>query len=198
MAHPAGGEGIISKDSLVAYSNQFPAIDARLEKIQKRIESYLRSKGWKAFAIPPDTDKKDSRFVARLFPLFPHKTAATCSGLGWVGKNGLLVTREYGARLSWATVLTDAPFEVLEKPFAEGQCNKCNRCKAMCPAGAIKGKEWSRKNHGESLVDFEKCAAQLSTHHKILGKYVCGHCIVACPVGNQNEVKSWKGGDIGN
>ncbi|MHB9093589.1 MAG: hypothetical protein ACYC21_02860 [Eubacteriales bacterium] len=34
-----------------------------------------------------------------------HPPAATCAGLGWVGKNGLLVTKEYGARLGWATVL---------------------------------------------------------------------------------------------
>lgn len=188
IVHPSGDNSIISKDSVFAYTNQFPVIDINLESIQKRIVSYLRSFGWKAFAIPPDTDKIDHSFAARLFPLFPHKTAATCSGLGWVGKNGLLVTREYGARLSWATVLTDAPLEVSGYPYLQGECNECNRCANACPAGAINGLKWTRDKAYQPLIDADKCARQLAYHAKVLGKLICAHCIVACPVGKEREL----------
>ena len=187
IAHPPLRDSIIRKDSVSAYTNQFPAIDASLEKIQKRIASYLRSMGWKAFVIPPDTDKQDPSFAARLFPLFPHKTGATCSGLGWVGKNGLLITREYGARLSWGTVLTDAPLEVSARPYLKGECNSCNRCVRVCPAGAIKGQEWRRDNSGEQLLDIEKCSQQLTRHKMVIGKAICAHCVTACPVGNRED-----------
>ncbi|PKM83180.1 MAG: epoxyqueuosine reductase [Firmicutes bacterium HGW-Firmicutes-14] len=202
IAHPPIGESILRKDSVIAYTNQFPAIDMSLEHIQKRIASYLRSFGWKAFIIPPDTDKVDYSFAAKLYPLFPHKTAATCAGLGWVGKNGLLITKEYGARLSWGTVLTDAPLKVAGNPYTESGCNSCNRCVDACPAGAIKGELWSRGDPNRPLLDIEKCAGQLEYHSKVIGKSICAHCIVACPIGNRNniylsklKVSYLKGGD---
>ena len=37
--------------------------------------------------------------------------AATSAGLGWIGKNGLLINREFGPRLSLVTVLTDAAID---------------------------------------------------------------------------------------
>lgn len=183
IAHPPVEEGLFSKDSVTAYSNQFPEVDARLELIQARVSSYLRSQGWNAFVIPPDTGKQDSRFAARLYPLFPHKTSATCAGLGWVGRNGLLVTKEYGARLSWGTVLTNAPLKVCEKPYVKSHCGNCKLCKQACPSGAIRGNDWSRDNGNKPLIDVEKCARQLSLNHQVIGKYICGYCMVVCPVG---------------
>ncbi len=192
VAHPPVKDSIISKGSVIAYTNQFPQIDALLVNIQKRIVSYLRSRGWKAFAIPPDTDKYDPSFAARLYPLFPHKTAATCAGLGWVGKNGLLVNPDYGARLSWGTVLTDAPLEVTREPYLKGECHGCNRCVEACPAGAIRGIQWTRDVAGTPLLDIEKCALQMEYHRKVIGSCICAHCIVACPVGRRGKVLSLK------
>jgi len=188
IVHPSGEDSIISNNSVIAYTNQYPVIDSKLESIQKRIVSYLRLLGWKAFAIPPDTDKIDLSFAAKLFPLFPHKTAATCSGLGWIGKNGLLVTREFGARLSWATVLTDAPLEVSEHPYLKGECKGCRRCVEACPAGAVNGVQWSRDKAGQPVINVDKCARQLAYHAKVIGKMICAHCIVACPVGRENRL----------
>jgi len=185
ITHPSVEESIVSTNSVIAYTNRFPDIDAVLENIQKRIVFYLRSRGWKAFAIPPDTDRRDISFASCLYPLFPHKTAATCSGLGWIGKNGLLVTPEYGARLSWGTVLTDAPLKVSRTPYLKGECKTCNRCVDACPAGAIIGRKWTRDSAGEPLIDVEKCTRQLEYHEKVIGKSICAHCIVVCPVGKQ-------------
>lgn len=124
IKHPA--PQIIRGGNMVpVYNNQFPEIDERLKEIQKKIVTYLRLKGWKALAIPPDSDQSDFSFISRLFPLFQHKTAATCSGLGWIGKNGLLLTKRHGARVSWSTVLTDAPLEVCSKPYTKGKCGSC-------------------------------------------------------------------------
>ncbi len=202
IAHPPAEEGIIKNGPVTAYTNQFPLIDARLERIQEKVCSYLRSLGWKAFLIPPDTDKEDLRFAAKLFPLFPHKTAATCAGLGWIGKNGLLVTQEHGARLSWATVLTDAPLETCRQPYISGMCGDCQLCRQNCPAGAISGQVWTRAASQGPLIDVKRCSRQMAVHYKTLGKYICGHCIVACPLGGRTKTGTTRptgifGGEVG-
>ena len=182
VEHPPVDQCLVKKGGVTAYTNQFPIIDARLENVQKRIAVFLRNQGWKAFIIPPDTDKQDPRFAARLFSLFPHKTAATCAGLGWIGKNGLLVTREYGARLSWATVLTNAPLDTSDRPYLAGKCNGCKSCVEVCPARAISPDEWVRKNNAQSKTDTIACARQLGENYQVLGSYICGLCITACPL----------------
>ena len=180
VSHPPIAQGIVRTKTVKAYTNSFPAVDAVLEKVQKRTVSYLRSLGWKAFAIPPDTDKYDPSFAARLYPLFPHKTAATCAGLGWIGKNGLLVTPEYGARLSWATVLTDAPLTASGKPHTKGQCNNCRCCVDICPAAALTPDEWVRGSCGPK-INVGACSERLRENHSVLGAYICGLCVLACP-----------------
>ena len=181
VAHPSVARGIVSRKSVTAYTNCFPAVDAVLENIQKRIVSYLRSLGWRAFNIPPDTGKIDHSFASALYPLFPHKTAATCSGLGWVGKNGLLVTPEHGARLSWGTVLTNAPLTVAVTPYLRGKCGNCTRCMDLCPAGAITPDEWVRGSSGPK-INIDACMQQLKENHRVLGTYICGLCVTVCPL----------------
>ena len=188
VLHPPIAMGIVHTKTVTAYTNSFPAVDTILIKVQKRIVSYLRSLGWKAFAIPPDTDKYDPSFAARLYPLFPHKTAATCAGLGWIGKNGLLVTPEYGARLSWATVLTDAPLTASGKPHTKGRCHNCRRCVDICPAAAITPDEWVRGSRGPK-INVDACAERLRENHCTLGAYICGLCVLACPQGGNKNFK---------
>lgn len=135
---------IIKTPRILAYSNQLEAVDIKLEAIQKLLVSTLKNHGYRYLAIPPDSMRADRRFIAKLYPIFPHKTAATCSGLGWIGKSGLLINKQYGPRLSWATVLTNAPFEVESKPYYKSSCGRCTNCVEVCPVGAIEDREWSR------------------------------------------------------
>src|SRR5512141_1612265 len=92
------------------------AVDRRLNedtlsllvKLQKRAARFLKARGHRTLVIPPDSDRKSGTFISKLYALFNHKMAATSAGLGWIGKNGLLISPVYGPRLSLATVLTDA------------------------------------------------------------------------------------------
>lgn len=182
VKHPVH-RGTYKCGSLTAYSNQYEEVDGVLEAVQKKIVTLLKSHGWRTLAIPPDSAKINGTFVSRLYPLFPHKTAATCAGLGWIGKSGLLVNQMYGARLSWATVLTDAPIEVCATPYLEGKCGTCVRCVNACPASAIGSHNWKRGEKAETFINVSACADYLSYTAKVFQKYICGLCVLACPVG---------------
>jgi len=109
------------------------------------------------------------------------------AGLGEQGRNGLLITPEYGPRVRLCTILTDLP-TVLDKPIEFGVqafCKKCTRCSAHCEANAIS----SEKNPGETgfsisnnpgvtkwYIDAEKCYLYWCKNGTD-----CSTCIKVCP-----------------
>ncbi len=186
VKHPVNG-GTYKCGSMTAYSNQYKDVDRILESVQKKTVTFLKSRGWLTLAIPPDSAKADGSFVSKLYPLFPHKTGATCAGLGWIGKSGLLVNPQYGARLSWATVLTDAPLEICRTPYTESKCGSCSRCVNACPASAIRNTNWKRGNKAEPFIDTDSCAEYMSYTVRVFQKYICGLCVLACPMGGKRR-----------
>lgn len=157
----------------------------RLGNLQKKAEKFLRKRGFRFLCIPPDSDRINGTFVSKLYGLFSHKVAATCSGLGWIGRNGLLINPRYGPRLSLVTVLTDAPLEP-DSPIEESLCGECRLCVQMCPSGALSGEEWSRENPFPELIDFSKCATHKENSRAVAGKPNCGFCINICPYGRRH------------
>lgn len=186
VKHPIN-RGTYKCGSMTAYSNQYEDVDRVLAAVQKKVTTLLKSQGWRTLAIPPDSAKADGSFVSRIYSLFPHKTAATCAGLGWIGKSGLLVNPIYGARLSWATILTDAPLDVCRTPYMESKCGNCIRCVNACPAGAISNVKWRRGKKAELFIDAQACADYMSYTVKVFQKYICGLCVLACPLGSRKK-----------
>ena len=156
-----------------------------LSALQTIASQILKENGNKYLCIPPDSDRISGTFISRLYPLFTHKIAATASGLGWIGRNGLLISPEYGPRLSLATVLTDAHFEV-GRPAEFSLCGDCSLCAQFCPSGAITGKDWSRFDPLIELVRFNDCSAHKKSCRPLNGKPTCGLCVNICPYGRRN------------
>jgi epoxyqueuosine reductase len=65
-----------------------------------------------------------------------ERTWAQRSGLGWVGKNGNLITKQSGSFYFIATLITDLELEY-DDPFAKDYCGTCTRCIDECPTDAI-------------------------------------------------------------
>lgn len=156
-----------------------------LSRLQGLAEEWLRSKGYRSLTIPPDSDRQKDRLITKLYKLFCHKTAATCSGLGWVGKNGLVINREYGSKLSWATVLTNAPLDP-DEPVRESECGDCDLCVTHCPSGAIRGVHWSISEPRKNIVAYERCSALKQKRQSLEGKPNCGFCVTVCPYSRKN------------
>jgi len=155
-----------------------------LVKLQKRAVRFLKSRGYRTLAIPPDSDRGKGTFVSKLYSLFNHKMAATSAGLGWIGKNGLLISPDYGPRLSLASVLTDAPLAP-DKPVEHSLCGSCTLCMTYCPSQAITGSEWSRSSPFVELVKLSACRSHKATKRATDGKPNCGLCINICPYGRR-------------
>jgi epoxyqueuosine reductase len=58
------------------------------------------------------------------------------SGLGWIGKNGNLITKSAGSYFFIATLITDLALEY-DDPYVKDYCGSCTRCIDACPTKAI-------------------------------------------------------------
>ncbi len=65
-----------------------------------------------------------------------ERSWAQKSGLGWVGRNGNLITKGGGSFFFIATLITDLEF-TYDDPFAADFCGSCKRCVEACPTAAI-------------------------------------------------------------
>lgn len=65
-----------------------------------------------------------------------EKSWAERSGIGWVGKNGLMITRQSGSFNFIATLITDLEL-IADNPFVRDYCGTCTRCIDACPTEAI-------------------------------------------------------------
>jgi epoxyqueuosine reductase QueG len=155
-----------------------------LANLKRKAVRILKKEGCKYLSIPADSDRIKNTFIAKLYPLFPHKIAATSAGMGWIGRNGLLISPEYGPRLSLATVLTDAPLKT-GKPIEKNLCGACTLCVEHCPSGAITGNKWSRKKPYVELLRLNNCKNHKKGSRGFDDKPNCGLCITICPHGRK-------------
>ena len=65
-----------------------------------------------------------------------ERSWAQRSGIGWVGKNGNLITKKHGSFFFIATLITDLELKY-DDPFARDYCGRCTKCIDACPTEAI-------------------------------------------------------------
>lgn len=169
-----------------AYFAEYQRLNARLREVSEGLAAMLREHGAAAEPVQP-TGSSDPLFAlwtdARVFP---HKTAATQAGLGWIGKTALFVSPRLGPRLRLATVFTDADLQVGE-PVTEGRCGSCRRCVDACPAGAGRDVTWTAGMPRAELLDVFACERQCDSYKDTVGGDVCGICIAVCPFGRGQD-----------
>lgn len=98
----------------------------------------------------------------------PNKTLAALAGLGWIGKNTLLISPEYGSAFSIAALLTSAVLPAQNMSSMVSRCGDCTLCRDVCGPGAIQGRLWKPGLPREQLLDASLCAQ-------------CFQCLAQCP-----------------
>jgi len=158
----------------------YDLINQRLDLISSRLSSVIQSDGYKALPVPASKTIDDEKLVAA----FSHKMGAHLAGLGWIGKNCLLITPERGPRVRWATILTDAPLKVTEEAM-EDDCGDCQKCVEICPVNAFTGQPFREHEAREARFDAGKCDRYLTRLEEQNQVGVCGLCLYICPYGRQ-------------
>jgi epoxyqueuosine reductase QueG len=153
----------------------------RLESIVAQIELILQKHQVK-YWIPPVAQENETELLA----LFSFKTAAAHAGIGWFGKNDVIITERYGPRVRLSAILIDEIFEY-GAPITAGRCpDDCTKCVDVCPCKALKNQQWTVDLDRSEIIDYQKCNRMRSAFIPKLGrKNACGLCLVACPFGKQ-------------
>lgn len=164
-----GVMGLIEDHPTLFYLHHYRQANYILDQLAFKIARAIEAMGGKALPIAASqiVDWEGQRAH------FDHKVLAELAGLGWRGRNNLLVTPRYGSMVRLVSVLTDLPLKA-DQPYQGARCGTCRACIGVCPVGAIK----------EDPADFDhlKCFEKLKEFRKNynLGQYVCGICIKVC------------------
>jgi len=142
-------------EGLQPEENALHNLKRKMDALSRKTAAALEAEGYRSIA-------------AARSGMLPHKSAAVRAGLGFIGKNTLLVTPDYGCALCLGKVLTAAPFATASSPPPEPQCGDCRVCVEACPTGALSGTAWSPETARDEMLTRKRCT-------------LCGKCLVLCP-----------------
>ena len=162
-----------------AYADEYARLNRRLNETGEMLAALIRNKGCRAQPLAA-SERTDAVGIKGDFP---HKTAATRAGLGWIGRHCQLITSRYGSWVRLGTVFTDMELPC-GSPSERGFCGHCSRCVDACPAKALKGGAWYPGLPREEILDVEKCDRWKKEHFsEYHDGHVCGICSAVCPYG---------------
>ncbi len=152
----------------------------RLEVKVEKIETVLKKDGIRYY-VPEVAQKNDGRFKAE----FSFKDAAASAGIGWFGKNDVIITERYGPRVRLSAILIDHDFEY-GKAYKKCMCpSDCEKCVRVCPAHALLNVRWKVGMGRDDIIDISRCNKIRSAFAGKLGRWgACALCLAVCPYGN--------------
>ena len=162
-----------------AYANEYARVNNRIYELAGKLSAELQSRGFRSKSLAA-SDRTDQITIRGDFP---HKTAATRAGIGWIGRHCQLITRKYGSWLRLGTVFTDMDLPC-STPIEKNFCGRCTICVDACPAQALKGAAWYAGLEREEILDVHACDRWKKEHYFQFHKgHNCGICSAVCPYG---------------
>lgn len=163
------------------YHEEYKTVNALLDEGAHHLASFLNGKGFPSVAIPRDGYGHVSILKEKPVAFFSHRHAAFLAGLGNFGINNVILTREYGPRVRFTSILTSAELPAdptLEEPL----CIECMQCVKVCPVNALPGRDYPK-----DLTDKRACATR---SEELAARYIspCGFCIKVCPIGEDRTL----------
>ncbi len=170
------GEGKVASYSLMR--DYHKTMRKRLKQLLKRVQS-----------LSPLTK---GRACVDSAPIL-EKHYAQAAGLGWIGRQSLLITPQYGSFVVLGILLLDTPCESYDTPLLGVGCGECRRCVEACPTGAIQPTPSPLFN----TIDSRRCISALTVesqnpegrelHGWLFG---CDQCQSCCPYNRRSPLSS--------
>ncbi len=161
------------------YADEYTRVNTLINELSGALAAEIRSRGYRAEPLAASwrTD------TVNIKGDFPHKTAATRAGLGWIGLHCQLITRKFGPWVRLGTVFTEMELP-WGPPIERNFCGRCKRCVEACPAKALKGILWYPGKPREEILDVKACDQWKKEHYFQYHKgHICGICSSVCPYG---------------
>jgi ferredoxin len=163
----------INESPGMAASAATALIYSRMPELSGSLARYIRALGYPAVPSGNDTGQN--------IPL------AIDAGLGELGRNGLLITPQFGPRVRLCKVLTDLPL-IPDQPIDFGMqefCEKCHSCALSCPTKAIRDGERTTEitsiSNRPGLMRWPVNVAKCYMFWRENGGTDCSNCIAVCP-----------------
>jgi epoxyqueuosine reductase len=163
-AHPTGREPVGKVAQYAQYEDYHPFLKSRLHELADFIRA--RTDEAQRFKICVDSA-----------PL-AEKAWAVRAGLGFLGKNHLLIHPQLGPQILLGEVITTV--DLRPDDPVEGSCGECDRCLKACPTGALRA---------DGFLDASRCISCLTQYggpDESAGRingwlFGCDECLMACP-----------------
>ena len=113
-----------------------------------------------------------------IVPNFSHRCAAVASGLGRVGFSGNIITENFGARVLFNSIITDAKLKA-DKPLEKNACINCKICEKSCQGGLFSKDETQEIR----IAGVKETIAKRNNY---------AYCVAVCSgMVGQNKFKEW-------
>lgn len=181
---PAASSAKVLADPNAAYISRY-ALGRDYHKLVRKRLAQLAQQINQLLVNTPALADWSTNFQARAFtdsaPVL-EKALAEQAGLGWQGKNCLLITPRAGSWFFLGELYLNLPVPA-DPPFGSEHCGTCNACQVACPTQAFVG---------DKLLDARRCISYLTIELKgsipeelrpLMGNriYGCDDCQLVCP-----------------
>jgi len=161
------------------YADEYSRVNTRINTLSKSLAAELRDRDIRALPLAASVRSDPISIKGD----FPHKTAATRAGLGWIDRHCQLITRPYGPWHRLGTVFLDLEIPC-GPPIEKSFCGNCMACVEACPAQALHGRAWHPGLPREAILDVQECDQwKKKNYFQYHQGHNCGICSAVCPYG---------------
>ena len=168
----------------------YEAMNIRLDQLGLLLSVYLEDRGYTSLSFPATYASHAGimQKVPGYFAPFSHRHAAVQAGLGEFGFNNLVITSDYGPRIRFMSVVTEAEIEqdpLVSTPICRGE--GCLACINACglPKENLHAITPVAKRKDGIFYEMPSVVDKTACFRKYDGKAHCwGKCMASCPVGS--------------
>jgi len=172
IAFPYHYDSEISKEGYFSMYTLGKDYHLVLKEYLEEIASVLRKYGYEAMCFA-DNNALPERYIAYV------------SGVGEIGRNHMLITKDYGSKVFLGEIITNLEVETAEKDFREIEnheiCGTCVNCIKACPTKIL----------GETYYDTHRCMSYITQNKEVSDEdlklfkgrlFGCDTCQLVCPL----------------